>query len=183
MGGSFFGDFRKFIMRGNAIDMAVGIVIGAAFTGIVNSLVNDVIMPPLGLLLGNVDFANWFVVLKHGAADANAVYHSLDAAKAAGATTLNIGLFINSLVSFIIVALAIFLVIRLTPPLQISSFLEFSFSINFCSHSKWRRLPPYKICCLMSTDSFMYFGYSWVNKVISFSTGWWSILRIAIARL
>lgn len=114
---SFMGEFKKFIMRGNVMDMAVGIIIGAAFTKIVNSLVSDVIMPPLGLLLGNVDFSNWYVVLKH-AAGTEGHYASLEAAQAAGATTLNIGLFINSIISFIIVAFAIFILIRFLNKMQ-----------------------------------------------------------------
>jgi len=108
---SFFNEFKKFIARGNVMDMAVGIIIGAAFTKIVNSLVADIIMPPLGILLGNIDFTNWFVVLKDGA-ETTAPYVSLEAAKAAGAVTINIGFFINSIISFLIVALAIFSILK-----------------------------------------------------------------------
>jgi large conductance mechanosensitive channel len=104
-------EFKKFIMRGNVLDMAVGIIIGAAFGTIITSLVADVIMPPIGLLLGNVDFTNLFVVLKEGAKAAGP-YASLAAAKGAGAVTINIGVFINTIISFLIVALAIFLLIR-----------------------------------------------------------------------
>lgn len=104
-------DFRDFAVRGNVVDMAVGIIIGAAFGTIVKSLVDDIIMPPIGLLLGNVDFANLFFVLKEGAAAA-APYASLDAAKKAGAVTLNYGMFINTVVSFVIVAFAVFVLIR-----------------------------------------------------------------------
>lgn len=117
MAGSFIGEFKKFIMRGSVMDMAVGIIIGAAFTKIVNSLVSDVIMPPLGLLLGSVDFSNWYVVLKN-APGSDGHYASLAAAQAAGATTLNIGLFINSIISFIIVAFAIFILIRFLNKMQ-----------------------------------------------------------------
>lgn len=120
MAGSFIGEFKKFIMRGNVMDMAVGIIIGAAFTKIVNSLVSDIIMPPLGILLGNVDFSQWYVVLKHPAGT-EAHYASLEAAQAAGATTLNIGLFINSIISFIIVAFAIFILIKFLNKLQTES--------------------------------------------------------------
>jgi large conductance mechanosensitive channel len=102
--------FKEFILKGNVIDMAVGIVIGAAFGAIVSSLVADVIMPPIGLLLGKVDFSNLFVVLKEGAAAGP--YASLAAAKQAGAVTLNLGVFINTIISFLIIAFAIFLVIR-----------------------------------------------------------------------
>jgi len=106
-----FEEFKKFAMRGNVVDMAVGIIIGGAFGTIVKSLVSDVIMPPVGLLLGGVDFADWFIVLKEGA-NAAAPYATLAAAKEAGAVTLNAGLFINSMISFLIVAFAVFLLIR-----------------------------------------------------------------------
>lgn len=108
---SFFSEFKKFIARGNVMDMAVGIIIGAAFTKIVNSLVADIIMPPISLMLGNIDFTNWFVVLREGA-EAAAPYASLEAAKAAGAVTMNLGFFINSIISFLIVAFAIFSIIK-----------------------------------------------------------------------
>jgi large conductance mechanosensitive channel len=104
-------EFKEFAMRGNVVDMAVGIIIGAAFGTIVNSLVADVIMPPIGLLLGNIDFSNLFIVLKEGA-KAAAPYTSLEAAKAAGAVTINYGFFINTVISFLIVAFAVFLLIR-----------------------------------------------------------------------
>ncbi|MBU1209497.1 MAG: large-conductance mechanosensitive channel protein MscL [Proteobacteria bacterium] len=103
-------EFKAFAMRGNVLDMAVGIIIGAAFGTIVTSLVNDVIMPPIGLLLGNVDFSNIFAVLKEGKTPGP--YASVAAAKAAGAVTMNMGVFINTVINFIIVALAIFLLIR-----------------------------------------------------------------------
>ncbi|MDR2219517.1 MAG: large-conductance mechanosensitive channel protein MscL [Methylobacillus sp.] len=106
-----FQEFKKFVMRGNVVDMAVGIIIGAAFGAIVKSLVDDVLMPPIGWLLGNVDFANMFFVLKEGAA-AVEPYASLDAAKKAGAVTLNYGMFINALVSFTIIAFAVFMLVR-----------------------------------------------------------------------
>jgi large conductance mechanosensitive channel len=104
-----FKEFKEFAMRGNVMDMAVGIVIGTAFGAIVKSLVADVIMPPIGLLLGNVDFSNLYLVLKGGVPEG---FASLDAAKEAGAVTLNIGIFINTIINFVIVAFAIFLVIR-----------------------------------------------------------------------
>jgi large conductance mechanosensitive channel len=106
-----FKDFKEFAMRGSVVDMAVGIVIGAAFGTIVKSFVDDVLMPPIGLLLGNVDFANLFSVLKEGTKAAGP-YASLAAAKAAGAVTLNWGTFINTIISFIIIAFAVFLVIK-----------------------------------------------------------------------
>jgi large conductance mechanosensitive channel len=104
-------EFKEFAMRGNVVDMAVGIIIGAAFGTIVKSLVADVIMPPIGLLLGNVDFSNLFVVLKQGIEQAGP-YASLADASAAGAVTINYGTFINTIVSFLIVAFAVFLMIR-----------------------------------------------------------------------
>lgn len=104
-------EFKKFVMRGNVIDMAVGIIIGAAFTKIVNSMVADVLMPPLGLLLGKVDFSNWFVVLKPGA-DGVRNFTTVAAAQEAGATTLNLGLFLNAIISFLIVAFCVFLLIK-----------------------------------------------------------------------
>ena len=106
-----FKDFKEFAMRGNVVDMAVGIVIGAAFGTIVKSFVDDVLMPPIGLLLGNVDFSNLFMTLKEGSKAAGP-YVSLAAAKAAGAVTLNLGIFINTIISFIIIAFAVFLVIK-----------------------------------------------------------------------
>jgi large conductance mechanosensitive channel len=105
-----FREFREFAMRGNVLDMAVGIIIGAAFGTIVKSLVDDIIMPPIGLLLGNVDFSNLFVVLRQG--KVAGPYASLAEARAAGAVSINYGAFINTVVSFIIVAFAVFLLIR-----------------------------------------------------------------------
>ncbi len=101
-----FDEFKKFAMRGNVVDLAVGVVIGAAFTGIVNSLVKDLITPPIGLAFGGIDFANFFVTLKgpHLA--------TLAESQKAGAVTVNYGLFINALINFIVVALALFLLIR-----------------------------------------------------------------------
>ena len=107
---SVLKEFREFAMRGSVVDMAVGIIIGAAFGAIVKSLVDDVLMPPIGLLLGQVDFSNLFAVLREGATAGP--YASLAAAKAAGAVTVNYGLFINSIISFVIVAFAVFMLIR-----------------------------------------------------------------------
>jgi large conductance mechanosensitive channel len=106
-----FKEFKEFAMRGNVVDMAVGIIIGAAFGTIIKSLVDDLLMPPIGLLLGNVDFSNIFITLKEGAKAAGP-YASVAAAKQAGAVTLNLGIFINTVISFLIVAFAVFLVIR-----------------------------------------------------------------------
>ncbi len=104
---SLFQEFKKFAMRGNAIDLAVGVVIGAAFSAIVNSLVKDLINPPLGLLIGGIDFANFFMVLK-GAGS----YPTLKAAQDAGAVVLTYGLFINAVINFLIVAAVLFVIIR-----------------------------------------------------------------------
>jgi large conductance mechanosensitive channel len=103
-------EFREFVTRGNAVDMAVGLIIGAAFGAIVGSLVTDVLMPPIGLALGKVDFSSLFIVLKSGTVPGP--YATVAAAKEAGAVTLNYGVFINTIVSFLIIALAVFLVIR-----------------------------------------------------------------------
>ena len=103
-------EFKDFAVKGNVVDMAVGIIIGAAFGTIVKSLVADVIMPPIGLLLGNVDFTNLFVVLKEGATAGP--FATLADAQAAGAVTLNYGVFINTIISFLIVAFAIFILVK-----------------------------------------------------------------------
>jgi large conductance mechanosensitive channel len=105
-----FKEFKEFAMQGNVVDMAVGIIIGAAFGTIVNSLVKDILMPPIGLLMGNVDFANLFAVLKQGTTPGP--YPSLAEAQKAGAVTMNYGVFINTIISFLIVAFAIFMIIR-----------------------------------------------------------------------
>ena len=102
-----FKEFKEFAMRGNVVDMAVGIAIGVAFSAIVKSLVDDIIMPPIGLLLGGVDFSDIFITLK-GAGG----YASLQEAQEAGAVTLNLGVFVNTLISFVLIALALFLVVK-----------------------------------------------------------------------
>ena len=107
-----FKEFKEFAMRGNVLDMAVGIIIGAAFGKIVSSMVDDVLMPPIGKLMGNMDFSNLFVSLS------GQHYDSVAAAKAAGAATLNYGLFLNSVINFVIVAFAIFLLVKQVNRLQ-----------------------------------------------------------------
>jgi large conductance mechanosensitive channel len=107
---SMFREFKDFAMRGNVVDMAVGIIIGAAFGTIIKSLVSDVIMPPIGLALGNVDFAQLFAVIKQGVPAGP--YAMLADAQAAGAVTVNYGVFINTIISFIIIAFAVFMLIR-----------------------------------------------------------------------
>jgi large conductance mechanosensitive channel len=103
-------EFREFAMRGNVVDMAVGIIIGAAFGAIVKSLVDDVIMPPIGLLLGSVDFSDLFITLKQGAAAGP--YATLELAKKAGAVTLSYGAFFNTIISFLIVAFSVFMLVK-----------------------------------------------------------------------
>ena len=105
-----FKEFKEFAVKGNVVDMAVGIIIGAAFGAIVNSLVADVIMPPVGLLLGGIDFSNFFIVLKEGATPGP--YAALVDAKTAGAVTINYGIFITAFISFLIVAFAVFLLVK-----------------------------------------------------------------------
>ena len=107
---TFVREFREFAMRGNIVDLAVAVVIGAAFGKIVDSLVKDVIMPPIGLLLGQVDFSNLFLVIKQGAQAGP--YLSVEAAQKAGAVTFNYGIFVNTVISFVIIAFAVFLLIR-----------------------------------------------------------------------
>jgi len=102
-----FQEFKKFAMRGSVLDLAVGVIIGASFTGIINSLVNDILMPPIGLALGGVDFSNFFVVLK-----GDRSVDTLAAAKAAKDVTINYGLFVNSIINFLIIAFVLFLLIR-----------------------------------------------------------------------
>ena len=102
-----FEEFKKFAVRGNVVDLAVGVIIGASFTGIVTSLVNDIVMPPIGLALGGVDFSNFFVVLKGDRA-----VDTLAAAKAAKDVTINYGIFINAVINFMIVAFVLFMLIR-----------------------------------------------------------------------
>jgi large conductance mechanosensitive channel len=102
-----FKEFRTFVMRGNVVDLAVGVVIGAAFTAIVNSLVKDLLMPPIGLLLGGIDFSNFFVILK-----GDPQLGTLKAASDAGAVTVNYGLFINTILNFLVIAFVLFLLLR-----------------------------------------------------------------------
>lgn len=103
---SLFDEFKEFIQRGNVIDLAVGIVIGTAFKDIVDSMVNDIIMPPIGMLLDNVDFSNLFINLSDGS------YDSLAAAQEAGAATVNYGMFINTVINFLIIAFVVFIIVR-----------------------------------------------------------------------
>ena len=110
-------DFKAFIMRGNVLDLAVAVIIGAAFGGVVKSLVDDIVMPPLGIVMGKADFTNLFVVLLDGP-KAPSPYLSLADAKAAGAVTMNYGLFLNSIIGFLIVAIAVFALVRVANKLS-----------------------------------------------------------------
>ncbi|MEI0496063.1 large conductance mechanosensitive channel protein MscL [Brachyspira intermedia] len=110
-------EFKKFIMRGSILDMAVGLVIGAAFTKIVNSFVDDILMPPIGMILSGIDFSNIFIVIKKGA-DTLGTYNSIEAARNAGAVVIGVGMFINTIISFIITALSLFIIIKLFNKIQ-----------------------------------------------------------------
>jgi len=103
-------EFKSFVLRGNVADMAVGIIVGGAFGAVVNTLVSEVLMPPLGLLIGGVDFSNFYLVLKQGSV--SGPYASLAAARAAGAVTMNYGVFANAIISFLIMAFAVFMLIK-----------------------------------------------------------------------
>lgn len=107
-------EFKHFIARGNVVDLAVGIIIGSAFTSIVNSLVGDILMPPIGWVLGGIDFSNFFLVIS----PLGASYPSLEAAKAAGAVTVNYGVFINAIIKFLIIAFAVFVLVKQVHNLQ-----------------------------------------------------------------
>ncbi len=109
MASKFLKEFRDFAERGNAIDMAIGIIVGSVMTSVVNSLVKDVIMPPIGLLIGGVDFSQWFFVLAGGNGQ---TFNTIAEAQAAGATTLNLGVFLNTVISFLITMFAAFLIVR-----------------------------------------------------------------------
>ncbi|QNT78578.1 large-conductance mechanosensitive channel protein MscL [Entomobacter blattae] len=111
-------EFRKFLLRGNVVDLAVGVIIGAAFTGIVNSLVKDVFTPLIGLLIGGIDFSNLFITLRGGH------FATLEEAKAAGAVTMNVGLFLNALIQFLIIGFVIFWVVKLISKLYSSKEAE-----------------------------------------------------------
>ena len=107
----FLEEFKAFLLRGNVIDLAIGMVVGTAFSNMVKSLVDNIIMPPIGLLIGGVDFSNLFITLRQGS-KAPGPYETLGAAQAAGAVTLNIGLFVNTLISLVIIGFAIFMLVK-----------------------------------------------------------------------
>ncbi len=113
-----FKEFQEFAVKGNVIDLAVGLIIGAEFGKIVNSLVTDIVMPPIGLVLGNVDFKNWFFVLKAGLNEAGP-YNTLAEAQKAGAVTMNVGAFVTSTISFIIIAFAVFMLVKVANRLRL----------------------------------------------------------------
>lgn len=111
-------EFKEFVMKGNMLDLAVGIIVGGSFGTIVNSLVKDIIMPPIGLLLGNIDFSNMFVQLNPNKVPLDPSIKTVAAAQEAGAVTLNYGLFINALISFLIIALSVFLIVKVVGKLK-----------------------------------------------------------------
>ena len=117
-------ELREFILRGNVLDMAVGIIIGASFKSIVDSMVNDIIMPPMGWLMGKVDFTNLYLTLPQKLGEEFVSYPSLEAAKAAGAVTINYGVFINTLISFIMVAFAVFMLVKAINKLRATKAVE-----------------------------------------------------------
>ena len=135
-------EFKKFAMRGNVMDMAVGIIIGAAFGKIVDSLVKDIIMPPLGYLMGQVDFANKYITLIDGKT-VPGPYASLDAAQKAGAVTINYGMFLNTIISFVIVAFAVFMLIKAMNTVQAK--LEAKEEKAAAAAAPTTKLCPY--CC------------------------------------
>jgi len=126
-------EFKEFAMRGNVIDMAVGIIIGAAFGAIVQSLVSDIVMPPIGLLLKEVDFTNLYIILKEGAKTAGP-YASLASAQAAGAVTINYGVFTNTIIHFIIVAFAVFMLVRSVNRFKKKEEISSELTIKDCSY-------------------------------------------------
>lgn len=139
-------EFREFAMKGNVLDLAVGVIIGAAFTSVVNSLVNDMLMPPIGRLTGNVDFQNLFISLN------GAHYPTLAAAKAAGAPTMNYGLFINAVINFLIVASVVFLLVRQVGRFdklsKVTGALPSTKKCRFCASS----IPREAVRCPMCTS-------------------------------
>ena len=138
----FLSEFRTFVERGSAIDMAVGIIVGSVMTSLVNSLVADIIMPPIGLLLGNIDFSQFFVVLAGG--DAGAHYNTVAEAQAAGATTMNIGVFLNSVVSFFVTMFAIFVMIRVMNKVRTKTYTRFC---PYCRSSISAQASKCPNCC------------------------------------
>lgn len=137
-------EFRAFVERGSAIDMAVGIIVGSVMTGVVNSLVKDIMMPPIGLLIGGVDFSQMFIVLSGGRPDVK--YATVEAAQAAGATTMNIGVFMNSVVSFFITMFAIFLFVRVVNKMRSKQPVT-TRSCPFCKTSISKAATKCPNCC------------------------------------
>ena len=154
-------EFKDFAVKGNVVDMAVGLIIGAEFGKIVNSLVADVIMPPIGLLIGGVDFKNLFVVLKEGAAQA-APYASLADAQKAGAVTMNIGLFVTTVITFTIVAFAVFMLVR--------------------AMNKLRPAAPKAALILVSLFSFASADFSWAQSEAAVKSPWTNESQAAVVQ-
>ena len=139
-----FSEFKTFINKGSAIDMAVGIIVGSVMTGVVNSLVKDIIMPPVGMILGNIDFSQWFFVL--GGGEAGAHYNTMAEATAAGATTLNLGTFLNAVISFLITMFAVFIFVKIANSAR-SKAVSKTHACPYCQQqiSKLATKCPY--CC------------------------------------
>ena len=139
----FLKEFREFAERGNAIDMAIGIIVGSVLTSVVNSLVADVIMPPIGLLIGGIDFSQFFIVLSGGAGQS---FNTLAEAQAAGAKTMNIGLFLNTLVSFVITMFAAFLIVRTVNKMKSKKAVT-TRACPYCKQSISKAATKCPFCC------------------------------------
>ena len=131
-------EFKKFILRGNLVDLAIGFTVGAAFSTVARSLVDDIIMPPIGLVLGNTDFSNLFWVIK--SADAGSTFNTIAEARQAGAVTLNYGLFVNNILTLLVVALAMFAIIKAV------NYLESQIDVKNDSTDKKDAVPSHKKC-------------------------------------
>ena len=137
-------EFKTFISKGNAIDMAVGIIVGSVMTSVVNSLVKDIIMPPIGMLIGGIDFSQWFFVL--GGGEPGAHYATMEAATAAGATTLNLGTFLNTVISFIITMFAIFIFVKIVNSARAKAPVT-TRACPYCKQSISKQATKCPYCC------------------------------------
>ena len=144
MKSKFFNEFKAFVSRGNAIDMAVGIIVGSVMTSVVNSLVKDIIMPPVGMLVGGIDFSQWFYVL--GGGEPGTHYATMAAAQAAGATTLNIGTFLNTVISFLITMFAIFIFVKIVNSARAKAPVT-TRSCPYCKQSISKLATKCPFCC------------------------------------
>ena len=140
----FLSEFKAFINKGNAIDMAVGIIVGSVMTGVVNSLVKDVIMPPVGMLIGGIDFSQWFFVLGGGTDGAH--YNTIAEANAAGATTLNLGIFLNTVISFLITMFAVFIIVKVANSVRAKAPVT-NRACPYCQQSISKKATKCPYCC------------------------------------